>query len=46
MPEAFEKCRHKKGSRIRTEKLSGGRYRHVCYIGGKKYLGHIKKKKR
>ena len=45
MPKAFDKC-YKQGGTIRTKKLSGGKYRHICYIKGKKYLGYIKKKKK
>ena len=45
MPAGFEKCR-KGGGEITTIKLSGGRYRHICTIRGKKFLGHIKKKKK
>lgn len=44
MPAAFESCR-KRGGRIRTKKLSGGRYIHICFIGGKSYAGEVKKKK-
>ena len=44
MPEPFERCR-RRGGKIRTETLSGDRYRHVCYLGGKKFLGHVEKKK-
>jgi hypothetical protein len=45
MPKAFEDC-VRRGGTVRTETLSGGRYRKVCYIGGRKYLGHIQTKKR
>ena len=45
MPEAFNKCR-KAGGKIRTQELSGGRYRHICILNGKTYLGEVKKKKR
>jgi len=44
MPEAFENCR-KQGGRIRTIKLSGGKYMHVCYLNGKSYRGEVKQKK-
>ena len=43
MPEGFDKCR-KQGGRIRTLKLKGGKYIHVCYIGGKSYKGEVKNK--
>lgn len=46
MPAAFEKC-VKAGGRVRTKKLSGGRYMHICFLGKKSYAGevHTKKKK-
>lgn len=44
MPESFERCR-RRGGKIRTETLSGGRYRPVCYLNGKSYPGHVHKKK-
>lgn len=44
MPKAFEKCR-KNGGRIRTKKLSGGKYIHICYLDGKSYAGEVKTKK-
>ncbi len=53
MPADFEKCR-KEGGRIRTKKLSGGKYIHICIpkgggksVGGEvKEIKEIKKKKR
>jgi hypothetical protein len=45
MPAGFDRC-VKNGGRVWTETLSGGRYRHVCRIGGKTYRGHIKTKKK
>ena len=45
MPKAFNQC-VKNGGRVRTLKLGGNKYRHVCYLGGKKFLGHIKTKKK
>jgi len=44
MPKAFEDCR-KRGGRIRTKKLSGGRYMPICYLDGKSYAGEVHKKK-
>ena len=44
MPKPFDNCR-KKGGKVRTKKLSKGRYMHVCSIGGKSYAGHVKHKK-
>lgn len=45
MPKGFESC-VKRGGRIRTKKLSGGKYMHICFIGGKSYAGHVKKSKK
>jgi hypothetical protein len=41
MPKAFESC-VKRGGRVRTRKLSGGRYQHICFI--ESFAGHFKKK--
>ena len=43
MPEAFENC-VKNGGRVRTKKLSGDRYIHICFLNGKSYSGEIKPK--
>ncbi len=45
MPKAFEKC-VKEGGRVRTLKLKGNKYRHICYPkgGGKGILGEVKTK--
>lgn len=43
MPKGFETCRAK-GGRIRTKKLSGGKYIHICFLNGKSYPGEVKKK--
>ena len=45
MPKAFENC-VKRGGRVRTKKLSGDRYMHICYLNGKSYPGEVKTKKR
>lgn len=47
MPAAFNRC-VSKGGRIRTKKLSGGRYQPICYLEGKAYPGeiHTRSKKR
>ena len=45
MPKAFDRC-YKNGGRITTKKLSGNKYRHICTLKGKTYLGHIKTKKK
>ena len=44
MPEGFDRCR-RQGGRIRTVKLSGNKYVHVCYLKGKSYKGYVKEKK-
>ena len=44
MPKAFDNCR-KNGGKIRTKKLSGGRYMPICYLGGKSYAGEVHTKK-
>lgn len=40
MPAGFDACR-KKGGRIRTKKLGGGKYMPICYIDGKSYPGEV-----
>ncbi|GAG93616.1 unnamed protein product [marine sediment metagenome] len=44
MPAKFDAC-VRNGGKITTKKLSGGRYQHICWIGGQSFKGHIKKKK-
>lgn len=44
MPAPFLAC-VSKGGKVRTKKLSKGRYIHICYIGGKSYAGEVKTKK-
>jgi len=41
MPEAFERC-VAKGGRVRTKKLAGNKYMHICWLNGKSYVGEIK----
>jgi hypothetical protein len=43
MPQAFDNC-VKNGGRVRTKTLSGGRYMHICFLGGKSYAGEVKTK--
>jgi hypothetical protein len=43
MPAAFEKC-VKNGGKVRTKKLGGGKYMHICYLNGKSYAGEVKTK--
>lgn len=44
MPAPFNKCRSS-GGKIRTKKLGGKKYMHVCIRGGKSYGGEVKRKK-
>ena len=44
MPRDFNLCR-KKGGKIRTLELSGGKYMHICILNGKSFKGEVKKKK-
>jgi hypothetical protein len=43
MPKDFNEC-VRKGGRVRTKKLSGNRYIHICYLNGKSYAGEVHKK--
>ena len=45
MPAGFDRC-VKNGGRVRTKKLSGGRYMHICFLNGKSYAGEVKIKKK
>ncbi len=45
MPIGFERC-VKNGGKVRTIKLGGNKYRHICTLNGKTYQGHIKTKKK
>lgn len=44
MPEAFDKC-VAAGGRVRTKKLGGGKYMHICFKDGKSYPGEVKREK-
>jgi hypothetical protein len=44
VPAAFNKC-VSGGGRVRTKKVSGNRYIHLCFKGGKSYAGEVKRKK-
>lgn len=46
MPAGFDRCVKARGSRVRTMTLSKGRFRRICFSGGKSFLGEIKKKKK
>jgi len=45
MPKEFTSC-VARGGKVRTKKLSKGRYIHICYIDGKSYAGEVKAKKK
>lgn len=44
MPKPFLDC-VKKGGKIRTLKVSKGRFRRICILKGKTFLGEIQTKK-
>lgn len=44
MPAGFDKC-VSQGGRVRTKKLSGGKYMKICFLKGKSYEGEIHTKK-
>jgi hypothetical protein len=41
MPKAFEDC-VSGGGKVRTKKLGGGKYMHICFKDGKSYSGEVK----
>jgi len=41
MPLAFERC-VRAGGRVRTKKVGGGKYMHICFLNGKSYAGEVK----
>ena len=43
MPRPFERC-VELGGRVRTKELGDGKYMHICYKGGKSYVGYVKTK--
>ena len=45
MPADFDAC-VKEGGRVRTMKIKGGRYMHICYDkAGKSHAGEVKQGK-
>lgn len=44
MPASFDAC-IRRGGRVRTKKLSKGRYIHICFKGGKSFAGYVKRRK-
>lgn len=46
MPKDFITCTKKKGSKVVTKKLKGGKYIKICYDkDGNSYSGEVEKKK-
>jgi hypothetical protein len=45
MPKEFDDCQ-RRGGRIRTKTLKGGKYVHICFDQSGSHAGHVKKKKR
>lgn len=47
MPPEFDRCAGKKGAKIRTKTLKGGKYVHICAPpgGGSSVAGYVKRKK-
>ena len=45
MPKDFDKC-YKNGGKVRTIKIGKNKYRHLCWLNGKSYMGNIQKKKK
>lgn len=45
MPADFERA-IAQGARVRTKKLSGGRYIYIAYLHGKSFAGEVHKKKK
>jgi hypothetical protein len=41
MPAGFDRC-ISAGGRVRTKKLSGGKYMRICFLRGKSYAGEVK----
>lgn len=41
MPEDFVNC-VKNGGRVKTIKLKGSKYMHVCFLNGKSHAGEVK----
>lgn len=44
MPAEFDKCQ-KGGGKIRTKRLGGRKFIHICILGGKTYGGEVRIKK-
>ena len=44
-PQDFDRC-VKSGGKVRTKKLKGGKYIHICFKDGKSYAGEVKTKEK
>ena len=44
MPKLFNSC-VSSGGKVRTKRLSKGRYMRICFNGGKSFKGEVKKRK-
>lgn len=45
MPASFDRC-VSGGGRVRTKSLGSGKYMHICFLGGKSYVGEVKTKEK
>lgn len=45
MPPEFDRC-VKRGGRVRTKSMKGGKYLHICYDKQGSHAGYVKKKKK
>lgn len=45
MPKAFKRC-VSSGGRVRTKRLGGGKYIHLCFKGGRSHAGEVKRRKK
>lgn len=45
MPKDFDMC-VKKGGKVRTKRINGKQYMHVCFLNGKSYSGEVKNYKK
>lgn len=45
MPAAFDNC-VKNGGKVRTKKVNGTQYMHICFLNGKSYAGKVKSYKK
>lgn len=45
MSRAFDECAQNPDAEFKTEKISTGRYRRICILGGNEFKGPIQTKK-